>query len=80
LALDRAVIRPVRLDQPLLKSSEGIVLAPQAPVVVGSSGHDPEAAPGASADPPGAGAFDDGWVDIVFGPVAVDGRAPGRGQ
>lgn len=73
LPLDRTVVGPVRLNQPLLQMVGREWFAPEISVVVGPSWNDPEPAPRASANPPGSEALHYRRVDIVFRPVAVHG-------
>lgn len=80
LLLDRAMVRPMRLLDPLLELGRADGAAPQIAMLLGSSRNDPKSAAGAGRDSSAPRAIDNGRVDLVLGAVAVDrgARRPGN--
>ena len=75
LVLDRVVIGPVRLVEPLLELVRRNRAAPQIAVLLGARGNDSEPAARPSGHPPAPRTLDHRRVDFILGAIAVDRRA-----
>jgi hypothetical protein len=75
LGLDRSVVWPMGLGEPLIELLGADCTTPQIPMLRSAGWNDPEAAAcsGADASPPSA--VNDRRIDFVFAPIAVDRSA-----
>ena len=75
LFFDRAMERPMHLIEPILEVLRSDRLSPKRPVTGCSAWNDAEASTGPRAQGRDRSRADDGRVDLILRPVAVDGAA-----
>lgn len=80
LGLDGLVVGTMDLRQPFLELLWADRSSPEITVLLRSCRHYSKAAPGAGTDPAAACTVDDGWIDLIFGAIAVDGRTRSPGD
>src|SRR5205823_12994196 len=80
LRLDRVMIRPVRLAEPLVELLGADRPPPQIAMLRGAGRDDPEAAAGPDADPAAPSAVDHRRVDLVLAAIAIDRGARSTGD